>query len=625
MSDHLAEPTAPTVAERQGREDLVGFIRTPERAVISTMASDGTVRMMSTLELPPVHRSLPHLFDAVTSRVPDNLFMRQREPSGAWRSITYRQAQRAANALAQWLIDHGVGFGDGVSYLSGPSIEHGIAAIGIQRSGAAIAPVTVAYSLASSDFTRLYGCVSAIGAKVVIVDDAERYQDAMRALCELGVMFIAISGHLPDVPTFTWDEVIATQPTTAVAQRMDAITPETTARIMYTSGSTGSPKATPQPQSSLTVTVAQNEALGLLDFDGEAPQFLECMPFSHIMAGNFNFNNVVATGGTMWLDEGKPTPALFATTLANLRDVSPHFYISVPIALAMLCDAMESDTDLRDRFFANLRFIGFGGAVLPDTVRDRMLALSRLARGADVPIFSFYGATECMFGAMRYWSDGPSSVIGLPPPTTQVKLLDLGNGRMELRLKSRTMMPPSGYIGISGAAPALFDEEGFYHTGDAVRFADANDHARGLLFAGRIAEDFKLSSGTFVNVAALREALLSDLSSLISEVVLCGADQDHIGVLLWPSPTYDVHGGPRALREALERFNAARPGSSRRIGAALLVEEPLSFERGEKTDKGNVAAHVVRETRREAVSRLFEADSEFPYFRFDRPLGNVAE
>lgn len=596
----------------------MSFIRTPKPSVRVDYPNDGSIRLRSDIALPAVRQSLPHLFDEVTDRAPANIFMRQRAAHGEWREISYGDARRAANGLAQWLIDQGLGVGDAVSFLSEPSIEHGIAAIGIQRSGAAIAPVSVAYSLIAEDFSRLRNCVSIVGAKVVIVSDATRYAKAMRALADLDVRFVAVSGNVEGLDVTPWSEVVATTPTPEVASRMGALTHESISRIMYTSGSTGSPKATPLPQANLVVTVAQVEAVGLLDFDGEQPQFLEAMPFSHIMAGNFNFNNVIAAGGTMWIDDGKPTPELFPRTIANLREVSPHFFITVPLGFSMLCDAMEEDEALRDSFFAKLRFVGFGGALLPDAVRDRLLALSMKSRGAEVPIFNFYGATEFMFGALRYWTGGPSEVIGLPLPSSEIKLVEDGD-RMEMRIKGRTMMAPAGYIGEPEATKRLFDEEGFYRTGDAVRFADPDDPSRGLLFAGRLSEDFKLSTGTFVNATALRLDILKRLGALVDEVVLCGVNQDYVGLLAWPSADFDALGGIESLDEKLGLFNAESSGSSRRIGAALLMREPLSFDAGELTDKRNVAARVVRERRASDVARLFAPEPDPAVIHFNRP------
>ena len=456
---------------------------------------DGSIIARSALPIGPVAQSLAHIFDGTAERDPHAVFMRQRSASGDWDGITYGEARRAANGLAQWLIDRGIGFGDCVSYLSEPSIQHGIAAVGVQRSGAAIAPVSVAYSLASSDHAQLYQCVATIGAKVVIVDDARRYAAALRALAPLGVIVIAASGTGEGLGIVAWADAIGTAPTGAVAARMSEIRPDHIARIIYSSGSTGSPKATPQPHANLTLTIAQNVALGLGDFDGDPPHILEAMPFSHIMAGNFNFNNVIFAGGTIWIDDGKPNAQLFDRTLTNLRDVAPAYFITVPLGYTMLCQALEADAGLNRHFFSRLKYLGFGGAVLSENVKDRLIALSIAARGDAVPIYSFYGATEYLFGTLKYWAGGSTDVIGLPLPRTDLKLVKFGD-RYELRVKGPTLMPRTGYIGAAQESESLFDDEGYFRTGDAVRFADEDDPRQGLVFAGRLSEDFKLDSGT---------------------------------------------------------------------------------------------------------------------------------
>ncbi|AEG47873.1 Long-chain-fatty-acid--CoA ligase [Sphingobium chlorophenolicum L-1] len=576
----------------------------PQPAVDVEHREDDSLILHCPLPLGPVAQSLCHLFDEVTARGPDAAFMKQRDDDGQWRSITYGEAQRAANGLAQWLIDEGIGFGDCVAYLSEPSIEHGIAAIGIQRCGAAIAPVSPAYSLSSVDHAQLRQCVSSINAKVAIVDDADRFGPALHSISDLGIRIIARQGALDGLDIARWNDVIATQPGPEVAVRMAKIAPNDLARIIYTSGSTGSPKATPQSHANLTITIAQCEALNLLDFGGERPQLLEAMPFSHIMAGNFNFNNVIAAGGTIWIDDGKPTPALIGKTIRNLQDVSPHYAISVPLGLSMLCDAFEADAELNRKFFANLKFIGFGGALLAPSVKSRLESLSVQARGEAVPIYSFYGATEYLFGTLKYWTGGSSDTIGLPLPAIDLKLVPLGD-RFEMRVKGPTLMPQSGYLGSPEASVELFDEEGFYGTGDAVRFADPDDPSAGLIFAGRLSEDFKLASGTYVQVEALRQNLLNACRDVLAEAVICGLNQEYPTALVWLKGA-DKEAAKSALTELIPKFNAAQGGSARQIGALFIQDAPPSFDAGEVTVKGNVAQRVVRERRSADIQAMYE-------------------
>lgn len=606
----------------------------PKPAVTVERRDDGCILLTSPLKLAPIRQSLAHIFDETAEAYPERIFMRQRVTSGgAWRQISYSKARRAANGVAQWLIEQGIEPGDSVAVISGPTIEHGIVAVGAMRAGAAVAPLSVAYSLMSADHAKLKSCIERSRAKIVFVDDAQVYGAAIRALAPLGVRFVATRGSVDGVPLTTFEEASSVSPTSEVDRRMAAIAPDMTARIMHTSGSTGAPKATPQPQSNLTITVAQTEALGLLDFDGAAPEHLEAMPFSHIMAGNFNFNNVIRAGGSITIDEGKPIPSLFHHTIANLREVSPHFFITVPLGYSMLCAAMESDHALRDSFFRNLRYIGFGGAVLPEPVRDRLNVLSRASRNEEIPIFSFYGATEYLFGTLKYWSGGRTDIIGLPLPQGKLKLRPT-EGRYELLFKGETLMPRSGYLGDPQASSELFDEEGFFRTGDAVAFADDARPEEGLVFAGRIADDFKLSSGTFVSVNTLRLDLLGACDPLLKEAVVCGLNQDYVGVLLWlnePAARAAIDGAdidvaglvahPRFLQllsEKIRTFNRANPGLSRRINRAIVLADPLTFDSNELTDKGNASPRIVQQRRAADVTRLFAETPDADVIQFSK-------
>ncbi len=587
---------------------MTEFVKTMTPSVSVFERRDGAIEVQSNLTLKPTEQSLPHIFDKTANRYPDRLFVRDKLTSdGSWRSITYLEARRAANGLAQWLIDKGLSFGDSVAYLSAPSIEHAIAAIGVQRSGAAIAPISVAYSLLSNDFAKLKSCINSSGARYAIVDDASLYAKAIAALAPLGVQFIGVHGEVPGIDVIPFSEIISTEPTAEVKQRMEQITPETTARIMYTSGSTGSPKAVPQPQANLTLAVAQCETINILDFGDEAVQFLEAMPFSHIMAGNYNFNNMIRCGGTISIDDGKPTPQLFGKTIENLRGLSPHCFLTVPIGFEMLCDALEEDDTLAEGFFRKLRWVGFGGAVLREEVKNRLLALSRKYRGEDVPIFAFYGATEYMLGAMKYWHGGRTDVIGLPLPGGDLLLKPNGES-YELWIKSPALMPRSGYLQNPESSKKLFDAEGYFNTGDAVAFADPRDPEQGLEFVGRIADDFKLSSGTFVSVKSLREDLLAACEPLVSEVVFCGLNQKWVACLLWPKPVdRAVDDELRSkIENRIDAFNKKQTGSSRRIGTAIVSSTPLSFDQNEVTDKGNVSANAVRARRAADIETLFE-------------------
>ncbi|MBL8270068.1 AMP-binding protein [Steroidobacter sp.] len=601
---------------------------TPRPCVSLDQRPDGSLIATSPLPLPPVARSLPHRFEATAEAHPERIFMRQRVTlDGEWRQVSYRQALQSVRAIAQWFVADGARHGDVVAIISGNSIEHALIMLGAQTAGMAVAPLSVAYALLATDHSRLTHCVAQVSARYAFASDGQAFDKAFSALSAAipTLRFIAAGASPSSVQATPLDELLATVATPAVAKAMAAITHENVARLMFTSGSTGSPKAVPQTQGCLAVTVAQAEAMGLLDFGGEGPQHLEAMPFSHIMAGNFNFNNVLAAGGTIHLDDGKPTPQLFQHTLQNLREISPHFFLTVPIGYAMLCDAMEADAGLCAKFFKNLRYMGFGGAVLPEQVASRLQKLAMEVRGESIPIYSFYGATEFMFGAMQYWGSGPTDVIGLPVPGVEIKLASL-DGKLEFRVRGPTLMAKSGYVGASIPHEQLFDEEGFFRTGDAVRWLDPQVPEQGLVFDGRIAEDFKLSTGTWVSVASVRVGVVSACDPLIREAVICGLNERWLGALLWLNESAvraslgitdtaltgnDLARDSRvkqALRRALSEHNQKASGSARRIQRALIMVEPLAAHANEVTDKGNANQRSVRTRRAADVERLYRSE-----------------
>lgn len=591
----------------------------PEEVEVS--AGDlGILYLRSRRSLAPRQPSLPHIFDESARRWPERTFLKQRDStSGEWRSITYGRAQQDSRAIAQWLLDQGLRSGDVLAILSGPSIEHGIIAVGAQRVQIATAPIAPAYSLLTQDFSKLKGCIERCGVKIAFVDDATAFAPAMRSLASLGVRFIVHSDRIDGVDCTPYADVLAAQPSAAVDVATNAITPQTIARIMQTSGSTGTPKAVPLPQANMTLTIAQCEAVGLLDLGDEQPQFLESMPFNHIMGGNYNFNNMIRLGAALHLDEGKPTPALFGKTLHNLRSISPHVFHTVPAGFVMLCDALERDQVLCNAFFRNLVYMGCGGATLPPSVTERITSLALQVTGREIPIFGFYGATEYSLGTVRYWR-GPMEVIGVPLPGTELKLVPQG-ANYEVRVRSAAQMPAAGYLGDKKASAACFDEEGYFCTGDAVRFHDSSRPHLGLVFAGRLAEAFKLQTGTWVSAGVLRNDLLTTAGGLFDEAVICGLNMPHIAALIWVNgvaardlldgtecATEQVLAHPlvrSAVHARVAEFNTDNTSSSRFIRAARIMTTPLSMAAGELTDKGSANQQRVRELRADEVAALF--------------------
>jgi len=339
------------------------------------------------------------------------------------------------------------------------------------------------------------------------------------------------------------------------------------------------------------------------------PQSLEWMPWSHISAGNIGFNGVLWAGGTVHIDEGKPIPGLFETTIKNLYEVSPIVFGSAPVAFGMLVEAMERDEALRASFFKNLRIMGYGGATLSNDVYTRMQALAVAETGHRIPLTTMYGATETQGITVVHWPTERVGLIGLPLPGITLKLVPNGS-KLEVRVKGPTVT--RGYHNDPGKTAAAFDEEGFYKLGDAARFIDPEDPTQGLVFDGRVTEDFKLDSGTWVSVGTLRPDLVAACSPYVFDAVIAGQDKPFAGALIWPSPAAlaglgaDPLGKLAAiLAERLRTFNATAGGSSRRIGRFTIMTEPPSIDAGEITDKGYVNQRATLERRHALVDALY--------------------
>ena len=385
------------------------------------------------------------------------------------------------------------------------------------------------------------------------------------------------------------------------------------AKYLFTSGSAGLPKGVPQTHGMMAGVIAGQDGLRAEEPDPDLiPQSLEWMPWSHISAGNIGFNGNLWAGGILHLDEGKPIPGLFETTIKNLYEVSPLVFGSAPIAFGMLAEAMERDLTLRASFFRNLRYMGYGGATLSNDIYERMQALAIAETGQRIPLTTMYGATETQGVTVVHWPTERVGLVGLPLPGIALKLTPNGD-KFEVRVKGPTVA--SGYHNDPEKTAAAFDEEGYYKLGDAARFVDPEDPAKGLVFDGRVTEDFKLDTGTWVSVGTLRPDIVAACSPYIQDAVIAGQDKPFVGALLWPSPAalQGLAGqGSDPMAELVARvtaqltaFNAAAGGSSRRVGRFLVMTEPPSIDAGEITDKGYVNQRATLARRAVLVDALY--------------------
>ena len=576
--------------------------------------ADGTIVITSNHAPGDGPRSIAHLIAQKAAEHPDRPYIKQREPGhGPWRGVTYGEALRAVEGIAQWLLDRGLMAGDSVMILSGNSIEHALMTLGAYTAGVPAAPISPAYSLISTDHAKLKHCFEKVAPRVVFAQNGALFAKALETLKAIDPTIEVITADGEGAISFA--DVAGTEPTQAVAAALETVGPSTVAKYLFTSGSTGLPKAVPQTHGMMAGVIAGQEGIRTDTPDpDEVPQSLEWMPWSHISAGNISFNGVLWAGGVLHIDEGKPLPGMFETTIKNLYEVSPIVFGSAPIAFSMLAEAMENDPGLRASFFRNLRYMGYGGATLSNDVYDRIQALAVAETGQRIPLTTMYGATETQGITVTHWITERVGLVGLPLPGIQLKLAPSG-GKYEVRVKGPTVA--SGYHKDPERTSAAFDEEGFYKLGDAARFVDPDDPAKGLVFDGRVTEDFKLDSGTWVSVGVLRPDIVAACSPYIHDAVITGQDKPFIGAMLWPSPAglaaLVADPGPGTpleklvaiLRERLGAFNAAAGGSSRRVCRFTILTEPPSIDAGEITDKGYVNQRRALERRNARVEALY--------------------
>jgi len=503
--------------------------------------------------------------------------------------------------------------------LSGNSIDHALLMLACFTAGVPIAPISVAYSLQSQDHEKLKFIAKLITPGMIYVGDTKSYANALAAINLDGIEIVANrnGANLEKVTLF--DSLLQAKPRAAVEQSVAAIKPETVAKFLFTSGSTGMPKAVINTHGMLAAN--QQQLSQVWPFIKEEPLILlDWLPWSHTFAGNHDFNAILKNAGTLYLDAGKPLPALIGETVRNVADISPSIYLSVPSGYAALIPFLEDDETLARKFFTNLRLIFYAGASLSQDLWERLEILSVRTIGERVPMASSWGTTETapLALAAQKLADR-AGVIGTPAPALEVKLVPSGN-KLEVRVRGPNVTP--GYWKRPDLTQAAFDEEGYYKPGDAVRFVDAKDPSKGFFFDGRLAEDFKLTTGTWVACGTLRIGLLAAASPVLQDAIVAGHDRDFVATLAWLNPagcqTLIGEGAPTDLlelarhpkvreyvRSAINRHNAVQTGTSQRIERIILLSDMPSIDGGEITDKGYINQRTALERRFSDVERLF--------------------
>ncbi|MDP3162417.1 MAG: AMP-binding protein [Reyranella sp.] len=585
---------------------------------------DGTVVLQSNHPLKPYARHIPALLAKWAAEVPDRLWLAQRRgPDRDWLKLTYAEAKRQVDAVTQALLDRGFGPDRPVMILSSNSIEFALLTLAAMQARAPVAPVSPAYSVMSGDHAKLKYVFDLIKPGLVFVQNGEIYARALAALDLEGVLLVHVDKPPPQRQSLPWSELVAAKATEAVAKSVAMIEPKTVGKFLFTSGSTGMPKAVINTQEMMCANVAMMSMARVRKPDDPASVMLDWLPWNHTMGGNATFQGNLHEGGTTWIDDGKPLPGLFEETLRNLREVSPTSFSNVPAGYAMLATALEKDESLAKRFFRNINVLSYGGATLPNDLYERMETLAVKHTGYRIPFTTGWGSTETAPTATSvHWASDRVGLVGLPYPGVQLKMVPTGeDGRYELRLKSVIVTP--GYFRRPDLTAEMCDEEGFYKIGDAGRFVDPEDPNWGLTFDGRVVEDFKLTSGTFVLVGTLRTTAIAAATPVLQDAVVCGQDRDYVGLLGFPNiaacrrlagdeearlTAGELLAHPAvvaAVHDGLAGMNAGSRGASMRVRRVLLMEEPPAVDGNEITDKGYINQRATLERRRALVEKLY--------------------
>jgi feruloyl-CoA synthase len=583
--------------------------------------ADGSIVIKSKFPLNAYEPHIPAALARWARERSDRTWLAQRSgPDRQWRKLSYGEAKKTVDALTQAILNLKLSAGRPVAILSGNSIEHALMTQAAMQARIPAAPVSPAYSLMSHDHVKLKYLFDLVKPALVLVQDGAQFSKALHALDLTGVAVVHVANPADGIPSIAFADLAATPVTAEVEQSIAQITPDTVGKLLFTSGSTGMPKAVINTQAMMCSNVAM--MMQVRPRDPNAPQatYLDWMPWNHTMGGNALFNPVLVEGGTLYIDDGRPMPGLIDETLRNLKEISPTYYANVPAGYAALAAAMEKDDALCRSFFKNLGLMAYGGARLPDDLYERMQALAVRATGERIVFYTGWGSTETApTSTGTYWDTERVGLIGLPFPGVELKMVPIGD-KYELRLRGVNVTP--GYFGRPDLTEAAFDEEGYYKIGDAGLFVDPNDPVQGIIFAGRVVEDFKLTTGTFVHVGSLRTDAIAAATPVIHDALVAGQDRAYVGLLAWPNlhacrqivgdpeATYeDVVKHPAvltALRNGLQAHNAEVEGaSSMRVARVMLMSEPPSIDGNELTDKGYINQRAGLERRAELVERLY--------------------
>lgn len=580
--------------------------------------ASGEIVLRSPLPLAAHARHVGEYLQHWAKADPARSFLVERDTAGVWQHLSFGQAAQRADVVSQWLIDHGHNADRPIAALCDNCVNMALLKLGAMQIGIPFLPVSPAYSLMSENFAKLKHVVAELQPSLIYVPSLAQFARALKALNLTGIQVVADAAHsdFPDAIPFV--DLLAPKLGPQVKQRRDAVGPDTVAKILLTSGSTGMPKGVINTQRMMCANGTAVDQVWMF-LTKTRPVLVDWLPWNHTFGTNFNFNQVLRHGGTMYIDAGKPAPGKLEITLKNLREVQQTLLYNVPRGYDMLLPALEADDDFARHVFEKLDVIFYAGAALPPHLWQRLEALAIKHRGKRLPILSSLGSTETgPVASFCHWPAADIGGVGLPVPGCTLKLVPDG-GKLEMRVKGANVTP--GYYRRSDLTELAFDGEGFFKLGDAVAFIDPERPERGLRFDGRVSENFKLSSGTWVQVGDIRLSAISAAAPAIQDAVVTGHDREEAGLLIFPNldGCRKICNAPEAtladlmscpelhahLARTLSAFNAANPGSSRQISRVLVMATPPSIDGNEITDKGYINQRAVLEGRAAEVSRLY--------------------
>jgi feruloyl-CoA synthase len=575
--------------------------------------------MRSRRPLGPYGIRLTDSLERWASEAPTRTFLAERGPDDEWRRITYAEALLEVRMLAQALLDRRLSAERPILILSGNGIDHGLLALAAMYVGVPYAPIAPAYSLQAKDYASLRQVFDRMRPALVYAAEGARFERALASVLPADVELIVSTSAPANLPATAFATLAATPATSAVDAARDAVGPDTIAKVLFTSGSTGRPKGVINTQRMLCSN--QEMLRSVLLFLTDAPPVLcDWSPWNHTAGGNHNFGLVLCNGGTLYIDDGKPTPSMFGATLRNFREIPCTAHFAVPRVYEMLMPHLRSDAVLRETFFHDLKLLFYAAAGLGQRFWDELREVSIEACGEEILIMTGFGCTETAPFAFSTGVEGAfAGMVGFPAPGLDVKLAPVG-AKLEARARGPNITP--GYWRDDELTGNAFDGEGYYRLGDAMRFVDAQDPASGLVFDGRLAEDFKLSTGTWVSVGPLRAKILAAAAGYAQDVVITGHDRDFVGALVFPNlaacretaglppdaAAAEVLAHPRVrqiFETAFDTLAREGTGSSTFVRRAMLIDEAPSLDAREITDKGSLNQGAVIQHRARLIDELY--------------------